>query len=191
MKKNDHVEFTGNLPKELKKAKRPVYGTILKLIGRNKAEIKPRYKRFTVSVALTDLTKVKDEKFTKKRTKKKVIAKNPTLKVVPKNEGVVKAVAKAKYPEPKDEVKVTVQDAEKKVAEVCDKIPFQFNEESLKNFEKKEDEKPFNWVKDDPINTKTPVDLYDDEVPNGKGAIVLPMIIIVVVLILVSYFVFF
>jgi hypothetical protein len=85
MKKNDHVEFSGKLPKELKNVKKkPIYGTIVKLIGKTKAEVKPRYKRFTVSVALTELTKVTEEQFTVKQKnpegKPKAVAKKPAVK---------------------------------------------------------------------------------------------------------------
>lgn len=67
MKKNDHVEFTGKIPAELSKAAKPIYGTIEKIIGKTKAEVKPRYKRFTVVVPIEDLTEIPYEKFHKKQ----------------------------------------------------------------------------------------------------------------------------
>jgi hypothetical protein len=97
MKKDDHVEFTGLLPKELqgKNVKKPIYGTVLKVKG-SRITVKPRYKRFNVVVAMADLTEVDYEKFHKSRKAKKKPAakKTPTKKVTVKGDGPVKVVTK-------------------------------------------------------------------------------------------------
>lgn len=102
MKKDDHVEFTGLLPKELqgKKVKKPIYGTVVKVNG-SRITVKPRYKRFNVVVAMADLTEVGYDKFHKSRTVKKKPA-NPTIskkapvnkKVTVKGKGPIKVVTK-------------------------------------------------------------------------------------------------
>jgi hypothetical protein len=151
MKKNTYVQFTGKLPKELKGMKLPIFGKVEKKVGKLKVIVKPRYKRFEVSVAITELTEVdydtyqgKAKKTAPKPTAKKPVAKKTTpvkkekkadiptspetpLKVVPKEEAP-KAVNEMKPCETKSGIAKAVE----KAAEVA--------------------EKPHNWVKDDPIN---------------------------------------
>jgi hypothetical protein len=63
MKKHDHVEFVRRLPKKISNLEQPVYGVIVNLIGKDKAIVKPRYKRFTVIVSLNSLVKVSPDVF--------------------------------------------------------------------------------------------------------------------------------
>jgi len=158
MKKNDHVQFTGKLPKELKKTKAPIYGTIVKLIGKNKAEVKPRYKRFTVSILLTDLTKITDKVFTKpqKKSPKKIVAKAP-IKITA---AVVKAAAEVENKEPfrpSPETIAKVSKAEsveetKEILEEAKVIPMPLNEipEAITKEMPKKEEGPYSWdIQDD------------------------------------------
>jgi len=101
MKKDDNVQFTGKLPKELAKVKGPVYGTVIRVDGL-RIVVKPRYKRFEVTISKVDLTVVDYEKFHKaqkvkrKSPKKKVIAKAPAKVTA----AVVKAAAEVKNKAP-------------------------------------------------------------------------------------------
>ena len=224
MKKNDHVQFTGKLPKELSKVKTPVYGTVVKLIGKTKAEIKPRYKRFTVEVLIMDLTKITDSAFTKKRAKKKVAKKiiaEPKVKAVNKmrpvkKEGIVKAIDKAKYP-PKDnvesnpetivkvvkaesaeEVKDILTKAEKKVAEVCDKPKPSFKTDPAEKLIPTPEPVPVpKRVVEQPVRTdrtsfpEKSIPKLEQETSNGKGTVVLTVVVIVAIVALISYFIFF
>lgn len=68
MKKNDHVKFTGkNLPDKLAKLPKPIYGTVVKVIGKSTVEVKPRYKKYTVTVPMEAVVEVPYEKFHKKQ----------------------------------------------------------------------------------------------------------------------------
>lgn len=68
MKKNDHVKFTGkNLPDKLAKLPKPIYGTVVKVICKSTVEIKPRYKKYTVTVPIEAVVEVPYEKFHKKQ----------------------------------------------------------------------------------------------------------------------------
>jgi len=86
MKKNAYVQFTGKLPKELKGMKLPIFGKVEKKVGKLKVIVKPRYKRFEVSVAITELTEVDYDTYqgkAKKTAPVKPAAKKPVAKKTP------------------------------------------------------------------------------------------------------------
>ena len=76
MKKNDNVEFIGHLPKKISNLEKPVYGTIVNTIGKDKAIVKPRYKRYTVVVKLSELNKIPYDVFNKKQQVTKKASKS-------------------------------------------------------------------------------------------------------------------
>ncbi len=105
MKVGTYVEFTGILPLELQKIKRSkkdankkFKGTVVKKIGKTKAEVKPKYRRFTVVVRIADITQIKESAFSKKRKSpsKKAVSKKTTSKITtkPKLESKPKLVKK-------------------------------------------------------------------------------------------------
>lgn len=179
MKKNAYVQFTGKLPKELKGMKLPIFGKVEKKIGKTKVVVKPRYKRFEVSVAITELTEVDYDTYQgkAKKTAPKPTAKKPVAKKTPpvkkekkadiptsKKNPVLKVVPKATNEMKPCETKSGITKAVEKAAAVAEK-PMPLNEESLKDFAKKEEEKPYNWAKTDPIN-KTPEPVSENHIPD-------------------------
>ncbi len=72
MKKNDYVEFR-RVPTKLADSPKPIYGTIKTMLSKDKAIVKPRYKRFTIVVKLSDLSVVSYDDFNKKQQKPMVI----------------------------------------------------------------------------------------------------------------------
>ena len=220
MKKNDHVEFSGTLPKELKNVKKkPIYGTIVKLIGKTKAEVKPRYKRFTVAVALVDLTEVTEEQFTVKQT-------NPTGQPVPvaKKPVVKKSKPKcdtpAKIKEAVKEAKAVVKEKKpaistSKPTPVAEKLmetpqpilvpkipvdkPVPLTGACLDDMPKKEESRGSDWDVEKPVN-KTPEvkptynpdrEEYLDDQERGNGVVIGVWALLVSAAAICAYYLFF
>jgi hypothetical protein len=202
MKKNDHVQFTGKVPTKLKKLKGPIYGTVIK-VTKQEVTVKPRYRRFEVVIAKSELTKIKDDVFTKKQkypNGKPAPKKKAPVKTIPKlvktkpkaNESIKKVVAKAKEEVNKPSFKT--DPAEKlTVPKMPEELPL--NSPVMDKMPKKEEKEDFNWVKDDPINTPKPdiktemEDYLDDQ--KGGGIIIYVVIAIVLGLAIGSYLLFF
>ena len=214
MKKNNYVEFTGLLPKELQGVKTPIFGQVEKKMGKTKVVVKPRYKRFEVVVNVADLTVVSHEAYQGKKKKKTVAKKTPlkplkatnemkpceTKKDLKPNAGIKKVVAKAKEEVNKPSFKT--DSAEKlTVPKMPEELPL--NSPVMDKFAKKEEEdvKPYNWVQDDPINKqadelKTPYqkdmeEYLDDQETSRGGAVVWGVVVIIVAVAIGAYFLFF
>jgi hypothetical protein len=170
MKKNDYVQFTGKLPKELKGIKLPIFGKVEKKIGKFKVVVKPRYKRFEVSVAIIDLTEVDYDTYRgkalakpkAKNTMKKVVPACVTKKDIKKNSGVTKVVKKAREELPA--VKVAKSVTEKSAVATKTPSELAFSSTSTEPVKvkppvipvaeptlKEADVPNTNWVKDEPV----------------------------------------
>jgi len=90
MKKNNHVRFVRNIPAKLAKAKAPILGTVVSLIGKESAVVKPKGKHFTVVMEIKDLEKIPTREYSKKQ-------KNPNVDSALRNlkkAGLVKEIKK-------------------------------------------------------------------------------------------------
>lgn len=202
MKTDNYVEFTGLMPKELQKAKKPIYGRITKISKSGSLiTVKPRNRTYEVTVDEADLTEVPYEKFHKKHTgkRKPTIKKGDRKTSVPRSK-VAEAVKKAAAAKPVREVvvkgegpvKVVSKDFPKIVEEKIAKAEAKADQPEKKPiFEQiREDEKAVAAVCDKPKACPTKDQLIDDHEGSG-GVIAWVAGIIIVTAAIAAYFIFF
>jgi len=196
MSKDEYVEFTGILPKELQKARKPIYGKIIKRSS-SLITVKPRYKSYEVIVDKADLTIIDYDMFHKKhskkrkavKVKKKVVAKVTKVVKPKKNEGVVKAVSEAKsIKEPCVVMDNSVKEllVNTRLGDAIEKKPLPLTDAPLDKFAKKGDTGQYDWG----VN---PTSTCDKESESSRvfGNPIVWVIIATAIVIFVSYIIFF